>query len=249
MPKIAITSLSGAKGGDIDLPAQLQPLRITNPDAPRTDYCVKVQFGGESVWAVPVLYSAFMHAGYLSHDLLLSLRKLGSPLQGHPDRRAIPALEASTGSLGNGLSIGLGSALAARLDAIRAQDLERRRRVIDGYADGGAGSVRPIVDGRELLSFCGNDYLGLARDARGLQHLEHLVGHHEHRLLARDHRLERRPREVLGHALGGGAARGGRARVAIPLGVQERLAQHRDRAHERARVLVAAVGGQRLLEL
>jgi len=67
--------------------------------------------------AVPVLYSAYIEAGYLSRDLLLTLRKLGSPLQGHPDRRALPILEASTGSLGNGLSIGLGYALAARLDS------------------------------------------------------------------------------------------------------------------------------------
>ncbi len=66
--------------------------------------------------AVPVLYSALIEAGYLSRDLLPTLRKLGSPLQGHPDRRFLPLLEASTGSLGNGLSIGLGYALAARLD-------------------------------------------------------------------------------------------------------------------------------------
>ncbi len=68
--------------------------------------------------AAPVLYSAFIEAGYLSRDLLHTLRKLGSPLQGHPDRRLLPAIEASTGSLGNGLSIGLGYALAARLKNI-----------------------------------------------------------------------------------------------------------------------------------
>jgi len=63
-----------------------------------------------------VLYAAMIEAGYLSRDLLHTLRKLGSPLQGHPDRRMLPLLEASTGSLGNGLSIGIGYALAARLD-------------------------------------------------------------------------------------------------------------------------------------
>ncbi len=66
--------------------------------------------------ACPVLYSAYIEAGYLSRDLLPTLRKMGSPLQGHPDRRMLPLMEASTGSLGNGLSIGLGYALAARLD-------------------------------------------------------------------------------------------------------------------------------------
>ncbi len=60
--------------GDIDLPAKLQPLRITNPDAPRTDYCVKVQFGGESVWAVPVLYSAQKYDPARGADFFAYLR-------------------------------------------------------------------------------------------------------------------------------------------------------------------------------
>ncbi len=85
-------------------------------DPQRPDWPDRDRFILSKGHAVPVLYSTFMHAGYLSPDLLLTLRKLGSPLQGHPDRRSIPALEASTGSLGNGLSIGLGNALAARLD-------------------------------------------------------------------------------------------------------------------------------------
>ena len=64
----------------------------------------------------PALYSALAHAGYFDPALLLTLRKLGSPLQGHPDRRRLPGIEASTGSLGQGLSIAIGCALAARLD-------------------------------------------------------------------------------------------------------------------------------------
>ncbi|MBI1898807.1 MAG: transketolase [Acidobacteria bacterium] len=64
----------------------------------------------------PVLYSVMAEAGYTPLDKLNTLRRLGSIYQGHPDVRFIPALEASTGSLGEGLSLGLGMALAARLD-------------------------------------------------------------------------------------------------------------------------------------
>lgn len=64
----------------------------------------------------PALYAALAHAGYFPRALLATLRKLDSPLQGHPDRRRLPGLEASTGSLGQGLSVGIGAALARRLD-------------------------------------------------------------------------------------------------------------------------------------
>lgn len=66
--------------------------------------------------AAPVLYATMAELGYTPVDDLKTLRRLGSIYQGHPDRRFIPALEASTGSLGQGLSVGLGMALAARLD-------------------------------------------------------------------------------------------------------------------------------------
>jgi transketolase len=68
--------------------------------------------------AAPVLYSAMAQAGYAETpiDKLNTLRKLGSVYQGHPDVRYIHALEASTGSLGEGLSIGIGMGLADRLD-------------------------------------------------------------------------------------------------------------------------------------
>jgi transketolase len=65
--------------------------------------------------ACPVLYAALAETGYITPDLLTSLRRFGSPLQGHPDRRKFSLMEASTGSLGIGLSLGVGMALAARL--------------------------------------------------------------------------------------------------------------------------------------
>jgi transketolase len=64
----------------------------------------------------PTLYAALAESGYIDRSLLKTLRKLDSPLQGHPDKRMLPILEASTGSLGQGPSIGIGIALAARMD-------------------------------------------------------------------------------------------------------------------------------------
>jgi transketolase len=66
--------------------------------------------------AAPVLYAVMAEAGYTPIDQLNTLRKLGSIYQGHPDVRFIPSLEASTGSLGEGLSLALGMGLAARMD-------------------------------------------------------------------------------------------------------------------------------------
>ena len=66
--------------------------------------------------AAPVLYAVMAECGYTPIDQLNSLRKLGSIYQGHPDVRFIPSLEASTGSLGQGLSLGIGMGLAARLN-------------------------------------------------------------------------------------------------------------------------------------
>ncbi len=66
--------------------------------------------------AVPILYAALAEAGYIPLDWLHTLRKINSPLQGHPSVKDLPYVEASTGSLGQGLSIGLGMALAGRLD-------------------------------------------------------------------------------------------------------------------------------------
>lgn len=66
--------------------------------------------------AAPALYACLAEAGYFPVEQLNTFRRIGSLLQGHPDMRKTPGVEASTGSEGQGLSMGLGMALAGKLD-------------------------------------------------------------------------------------------------------------------------------------
>ena len=66
--------------------------------------------------AAPLLYAILAQAGYFSTDMLNTLRKINSPLQGHPCNESLPGVEISTGSLGQGLSIANGIALGLKLD-------------------------------------------------------------------------------------------------------------------------------------
>ena len=68
--------------------------------------------------AAPVLYAALAEAGFFPVQELKGLRKLGRMLQGHPDSKRTPGVEVSSGSLGQGLAIGNGIALGARLDRL-----------------------------------------------------------------------------------------------------------------------------------
>lgn len=68
--------------------------------------------------AAPIQYAALARHGYFPLEDLMSLRKIGAQLQGHPDMNRTPGIEVSTGSLGQGLSMSLGIALALRLDGI-----------------------------------------------------------------------------------------------------------------------------------
>jgi transketolase len=71
--------------------------------------------------AAPVLYAALAETGYFPREEITTLRKLGSRLQGHPDMRKLPGVEVSTGSLGQGLALANGMALALRLDGETVQ--------------------------------------------------------------------------------------------------------------------------------
>jgi transketolase len=103
----------------------------TNPHWPQRD-----RFVLSKGHAAPLLYAVLAEAGYFPKDLLPTLRKLGSPLEGHPNLRRLPGVEASTGSLGQGLSIGVGMALGARLDGHDA-----RVYVLTGDGELGEGQV------------------------------------------------------------------------------------------------------------
>ncbi len=85
--------------------------RPAEPDWPDRDRFILSKGHG-----APALYAALARSGYFSSDHLKTLRRLGSPLQGHPEKGKLPGVEASTGSLGQGVSIGAGMALAGRMD-------------------------------------------------------------------------------------------------------------------------------------
>ncbi|MGH2746579.1 MAG: transketolase [Actinomycetota bacterium] len=82
-----------------------------NPEDPDRDRFILSKGHG-----APGLYAVLAEAGYFPVEDLMTLRKLGSPLEGHPNMCRLAGVEASTGSLGQGLSIGIGHALGAKLD-------------------------------------------------------------------------------------------------------------------------------------
>lgn len=128
----------------------------TSPDDPARD-----RFILSKGHAAPGLYSVLAEAGYFPTEQLTDLRKLGSPLEGHPNMCRVPGVEASTGSLGQGLSIGIGHALAIRLD-----DGDARVYVLVGDGESEEGQVW------EAAMFAGNsrlDNLTLVVDRNGYQ--------------------------------------------------------------------------------
>ncbi len=111
-------SQSGHPGGSlsaIDFVAYLF-LKVMKYDPSNPAWEERDRFILSKGHAAPALYAVLAHVGYYSPKLLKTLRKLGSPLQGHPDSRKLPGVESSTGSLGQGISIAGGMALAGKMD-------------------------------------------------------------------------------------------------------------------------------------
>lgn len=112
-------SKSGHPGGSlsaVELVTALYFGGFLRYDPKRPDWADRDRFILSKGHGVPVQYAAMAEAGFFPWDELKTLRKIDSRLQGHPVLGSLPGIEASTGSLGQGLSIGLGMALAAEMD-------------------------------------------------------------------------------------------------------------------------------------
>ena len=109
---------SGHAGGTLsimDLTAALY-LEIANHDPRNPNWPDRDRIVWSTGHKAPSLYLGLAFAGFCPIDDVVTLRKLSSPFQGHPHWLKLPGVEVSTGSLGQGLSIAVGMALAARLD-------------------------------------------------------------------------------------------------------------------------------------
>ncbi len=115
MLQIAGSGHTGGSLSEVEIIISLYNYELSHnpkkPDWPQRDRFILSKGHG-----CPTLYAVLADCGYFSEDLLWTLRKMKSKLQGHPQRDISLGLEASTGSLGQGLSIALGLALAAKMD-------------------------------------------------------------------------------------------------------------------------------------
>jgi transketolase len=110
---------SGHAGGTLsimDIAAALY-LQVAELDPANPGWSVRDRIIWSAGHKAPALYTGLAFAGFCEKRDLALLRKLGSPFQGHPHWLKLPGVEISSGSLGQGLSVAVGNALAARLDA------------------------------------------------------------------------------------------------------------------------------------
>lgn len=118
--KMLTEAKSGHPGGSLSLADLLTAFycKVLKHDPKKPEWHERDRFILSKGHGVPAQYACMAKTGYFSESELMTLRQLGSPLQGHPDRVRLPGIEASTGSLGQGLSIAQGMALGHRLDKI-----------------------------------------------------------------------------------------------------------------------------------
>ncbi|UCD64044.1 MAG: transketolase, partial [Candidatus Zixiibacteriota bacterium] len=105
---------SGGTLGVMDICAALY-LKVARHDPKRPDWEDRDRIIWSAGHKAPALYTSLAMAGYFPPQELMKLRMLGAPFQGHPHRKDLAGVEISSGSLGQGFSVGVGVALAAKL--------------------------------------------------------------------------------------------------------------------------------------
>lgn len=116
--KMLLEAGSGHSAGPLGMADVFTALyfHILNHDPAKPDWNERDRLILSNGHICPVRYAAMAHAGYFPISELKTLRKLGSRLQGHPHRTALPGVETTSGPLGSGLSQATGLALAGRID-------------------------------------------------------------------------------------------------------------------------------------
>src|SRR3954464_3175594 len=119
-----VRMLAVAKSGHLDSSLSAADIvtalyyRVLRHDPENPDWPARDRFVLCKGHAAPIQYAALAQHGYFPLEELMGLRQIGAPLQGHPDMQRTPGIEVSTGSLGQGLSMCVGIALALRLDGL-----------------------------------------------------------------------------------------------------------------------------------
>lgn len=116
--EMLIEAGSGHTAGPLDMADVFALLyfHVLKHDPKRPDWEERDRLVLSAGHICPVLYATMAHAGYFPVAELLTLRKFGTRLQGHPHRTVLPGIETSSGPLGSGLSQAVGMAIAARMD-------------------------------------------------------------------------------------------------------------------------------------
>ena len=154
---------SGHPGGSLSATDLMTALYFDQlnirPDEPKWDG--RDRFILSKGHVCPVLYTCLALKGYFEPEILGTLRKQGSILQGHPDMKRCPGIDISTGSLGQGFSVGVGMALRAKRD-----NLDYKVYVLVGDGESQEGQ---IWEAAETASKYGLDNLVVMIDQNGLQ--------------------------------------------------------------------------------
>lgn len=116
--KMLVEAKSGHSAGPLDLAEFFTAMyfHVLNHDPKNPAWPERDRLCLSCGHVAPIRYTAMIHAGYLPMSELMTLRKFGTKLQGHPGYQEWPALEHSSGPLGQGLSVAVGMALAARMN-------------------------------------------------------------------------------------------------------------------------------------